>query len=131
MDIKRSTRTIKELVRCGCHYIPYKKFKKINYDIPVTIHDNLLKHVPIQNGISSDLRPSAIILGSSDKDYIKLNITLGEYEQVYKGTTKKLKTENGRGDQNNTIKQTGPVLFYFPSHRKTAPRLYMDRTTHQ
>ena len=42
---------------------------------------------PSNNGISSDLSPAAIILGSPNLDYNKLKIKFGEYAQVYIGTT--------------------------------------------
>ena len=42
---------------------------------------------PYKNGISSDLIPEAIILGSPNTDYNQLKITLGSYTQVYIGTT--------------------------------------------
>ena len=51
----------------------------------------MFKHVPIQNGISSDLAPASIILGSPNPDYKKLRITFGAYSQVYIGTTKSTK----------------------------------------
>ena len=41
---------------------------------------------PFKNGISSDLNPEAIILGSPNPDYNKLKTTFGEYAQVYIGT---------------------------------------------
>ena len=37
---------------------------------------------PSKNGISSNLSPEAIILGSPNPDYNKLKITFGEYAQV-------------------------------------------------
>ena len=43
--------------------------------------------LPPQNGISSDLIPVDIILGSLNLDYKNINITFGEYAQVYIGTT--------------------------------------------
>ena len=43
------------------------------------------------NGISSDLRPQEIILGSLNPDYNKLRITFGAYAQVYIGTTNSTK----------------------------------------
>ena len=46
-----------------------------------------LSMFPSKNGISSDLRPEAIILGSPNPDYNKLKITFGAYIQVYIGTT--------------------------------------------
>ena len=62
---------------------------------------------PSKNGISSDLSPAAIILGSQNPDNNKLSITFGAYAQVYIGTTKitkqrmvgaiSLRPENERG----------------------------------
>ena len=46
-----------------------------------------LNMLPSQNGISSDLSPAAIILGSKNPDYNKLKIAFGAYAQVYIGTT--------------------------------------------
>ena len=41
---------------------------------------------PSKNGISSDLIPAAIILGSLNPDYNKLKTIFGVYEHVYIGT---------------------------------------------
>ena len=46
-----------------------------------------LNMIPSKNGISSDLSPAEIILGSPNPDYNRLKITLGSYTQVYIGTT--------------------------------------------
>ena len=45
--------------------------------------------LPSKNGISSELIPAAIILGSPNPDYNKLKIALGSYAQVYIGTKNK------------------------------------------
>ena len=50
-----------------------------------------LNMLPSKNGISSDLIPSAIVLGSPNPDHNKLRIIFGAYEQVYIGTTKSKK----------------------------------------
>ena len=46
---------------------------------------------PSKNGVSSNLSPSAIILGSPNPDYNKLNIIFGSYAQVYIGNTNSTK----------------------------------------
>ena len=46
---------------------------------------------PSKNGISSDLIPAAIILGSPNPYYNKLKFTFGAYAQVYIGTTNSTK----------------------------------------
>ena len=46
-----------------------------------------LNMLPSKNGISSDLSPASIILGSPNPDYNKLRITFGAYAQVYICTT--------------------------------------------
>ena len=53
-----------------------------------------LNMFPSKNGISRDLNPEAIILGSSNPYYNKLDITFVAYAQVYIGNTnsKKQKT---------------------------------------
>ena len=42
-----------------------------------------LNMFPSQNGISSNLSPASIILGSPNPDYNKLKIKFGAYAQVY------------------------------------------------
>ena len=59
----------------------------LNDEVLGTRHDNLFKHVPIQNGISSNLSPAAIILVSPNRDYNRLRIKFGAYAQVYIGTS--------------------------------------------
>ena len=46
-----------------------------------------LKVFPSKSGISSDLIPKEIILGSPNTDYNKLKITFGAYTKVYIDTT--------------------------------------------
>ena len=84
-----------------------QEIHKVNGEISGTRHDNFLKMFQSKNGISSDLIPEAIILGSPNPDYNKLTITFGAYAQVYIGTTNSTKhrtvwtialiTENERG----------------------------------
>ena len=51
----------------------------------------VLNVFPSKNGISSDLKPAAIILGSPNIDYYKLSITFSSYAQVCIGTTNNTK----------------------------------------
>ena len=44
-----------------------------------------LNMFPYKNGTSSNLSSVAIILGSPNPDYNKLNITFGAYAKVYVG----------------------------------------------
>ena len=44
-----------------------------------------------KNGISIDLSPAAIILGSRNPDYNKLKIIFGAYAQVYIGNNNNTK----------------------------------------
>ena len=46
---------------------------------------------PSKNGISSNLRPAAIVLGLPNTYHNKMKITYGVYAQVYIGTTKSTK----------------------------------------
>ena len=50
-----------------------------------------LKMFPSKNGISSDLRPSAIILGYPNPYYNNIKIKFGSYAQVYLGITNSTK----------------------------------------
>ena len=90
-DIERSIRKIKERVRCGSHSIPYKKFTKLITRSLVQDMITCLNMFPSKNGITSNIIPSAIILGSPNPDYNKLEIKFGLYAQVYIGTTNSTK----------------------------------------
>ena len=90
-DIKISIRTIKEQMRCGCHSIPYNKFKKLMTISLVQYIITCLNMFPSKNGISSDLSPAAIVLGYLNTDYNKLNFSFGAYAQVYIDTTNSIK----------------------------------------
>ena len=63
------------------------KVYKVNDTITSLIYGYLSEHLTIQNGIPSELRPAAIILGYPNIYYNKLIITLGAYAQVYIDTT--------------------------------------------
>ena len=78
-------------MRCGCHSIPYKKFKKLMMRYLEQDMINCLNIFQFKNGIPSNLSPAAIILGSLNPDYNKLNIIFGAYTQIYIGTTKSKK----------------------------------------
>ena len=70
---------------------PYKEFKKLMTIYLVQDMIACLNTFPSKNGISSDLIPAAIIIGSPNPDYIKLKIIFGAYVQVYIGTTNSTK----------------------------------------
>ena len=44
-----------------------------------------------KNGISSELSPASIILGSPNTDYYKFRITIGSYAKFYIGNTNSTK----------------------------------------
>ena len=90
-DIKRSIQTIKERVRCVCHSTPYKKFIKIMTRYLVQDMITCLNMFPSNSGITSDLIPAAITLGSPNIYYNKLMVRFGAYVQVYIGTTNNTK----------------------------------------
>ena len=86
-DIERSIWIIKEQVRCGCHFTPYKKFKKSMTRSLVQDTITCLNMFPSKNGISKELSQAAIILGPQNLYDNKLKVTFGVYAQVYIGTT--------------------------------------------
>ena len=53
--------------------------------------ENCPNVLPSKNGISNDLSPASITLGSPKPYYNKLRITFGEYAQVHIGTTNNTK----------------------------------------
>ena len=57
------------------------KVFKVNDTITSLIYGYLSEHLTIQNGIPSELRTVAIILGYLNIYYNKLKITLGSYAQ--------------------------------------------------
>ena len=67
---------------CGYHYIPYKFFTKLTTIALVQDMVTCLNMIPLKNGISSDLSPESIILGSSNPDHNRLKITFGSYAHV-------------------------------------------------
>ena len=86
-DIKRSIRTIKEQVGCGCNSITYNKYTKLMIRSLVQDMITCLNMFPSKNGVSINLSPAAIILGSPNPDYNKLKIKFVAYAQVYIGST--------------------------------------------
>ena len=82
-DIKRFIQKIMERDRYGCHSITYKKFTKSMMRSIVQDMISCLSVFPSKNGISSNLCPSAIILGFPNTDYNKLKITIGANAQIY------------------------------------------------
>ena len=90
-DIERSIQKIKDLVICGFHSMPYNKLTKLVTKSLVQDMVTCLNMIPSKNGISNNLKPEAIILGSPNLDYNKLRITFGSYAQVQIVTTNKTK----------------------------------------
>ena len=76
---------------CGCHSIPYNKFTKLITRSLVQDMITCLYVFPSNNAISNDLSPAAIVLGSPNPTYNKMNITFGAYAQFYIGITNSLK----------------------------------------
>ena len=64
---------------------------KINDEILGKIHDNFFNILPPKNGISSNLIPAAIILGSPNPYYNELKIIFVAYVQVCIGNTNSTK----------------------------------------
>ena len=118
--IKRPIQKIEELVRCGFHSIPYKKFTKLMTISLVQDMITCTNMFPSKNGISSDLSPASIILGSPNPDQNKLKIAFGAYSNFYIGTTNStkhitlgeiaLRPENERGGYYFISLSTGKQL---------------------
>ena len=71
--------------------MPTKQFSKLITRYLVKDMITFLNMLPPKNGISVNLSPLEIILGSPNPDYNKLNITFLIYAQVYIGTTNSTK----------------------------------------
>ena len=72
-------------------WMPLKKSTKLMTRSLVQDMITCLSMFPSKNGISSNLSPSAIILGSPNTDHNNLKTTLGAYSQVYIGNTNSIK----------------------------------------
>ena len=78
---------------------------------------------PPKNGVSSNLSPAAIILGSPNSNYNKMRITFGAYAQEYIGITNSpkqitvgaitLRQANERGEYYFMYLATVKQLHYF------------------
>ena len=82
-EIERSNRTIKERARTIIHGLPYKR-------LPTLFIQHLMMHVvhylnifPWKYGVSQELSPESIVIGSPPPDYNKIRIEFGSYAQVY------------------------------------------------
>ena len=80
---------------------------------PVQDMITYLNMPPSKNGISSDLIPAAIIIGSPNPDYNKLKITFWAYAQVYIGTTNSTKKRTVGVIELKLANQRG--IYYFMS----------------
>ena len=69
-------------MRFRFHSIPYKKFTKLMTRYLVQDMITLLNMFPYKNGISSNLRSAATILGYKNPYFNKLKITFGAYAHV-------------------------------------------------
>ena len=71
------------------------------------------RNFPSKNGISSDLIPAKIILGSLNLYYNKINITFVAYAQVYKCTTNNTKKSKVGAILLRPEKKPGGYYFIF------------------
>ena len=89
--IERSIRTLKERCRCICHSLPYKKFTKIMTTALLENVVSWLNTFPANDGISTTLSPSAIVVGRPNLDMNQPMIEFGAYAAVHNGTTNTMK----------------------------------------
>ena len=101
-----------------------QEIHKINDKISGTRHDNFLNMFPSKNGITNDLSPSTIILGSPNQYYNKLKIKLGEYAQVYIGTVNRTKQITVGAIALRTTNESGEYCFMSLAMRKNFTLLY-------
>ena len=84
--IERSVRTLEERSRSLCHGVPFPK-------VPHIMIEHLLERIamnlnafPTETGISSDLKPAAIVLQQPNMDYNNIALAYGAYCQAYTKT---------------------------------------------
>ena len=70
--IERAIRTLKERVRCFCHSTPFEYLPLTMLFAVVEQANNWLNQFPELDGISSELSPTAIVIGISKTDCNKL-----------------------------------------------------------
>ena len=92
-EVELSIRTIKERV-CACaHGLPFKRLPILLIQHMVGKAVRCLNQFPWKHGISTDLSPSAIVLGHPAPDYNNMRLKIGTYVQVFEDT-----------DPSNTLK---------------------------
>ena len=111
------------------HYV--KKVHKVNKMITSPRHGYLPEHVPIKNGISSDLSPVAIILGPPKSRLQQVKNHIGIIWKCLHRYHWQHQAKNSRSDFTAPIKQIGQILFHVARHWKTAPHTHMERATNQ
>ena len=91
-DIERSTQTIKERVRCGCHSIAYKKFTKLMMIYLIKDMITYLGMLRSKMGYQSTSYQRQSYLGPWTQIHNKQIIKLVAYSHVYIVTTNSAKT---------------------------------------
>ena len=77
--IERAIRTLKERVRCFCHITPFEYLPLTILLAVVEQANNWLNWFPELDGFSSELSPTAFVLGIRKPDCNKLKISYGSY----------------------------------------------------
>ena len=82
-EVERSIWTVKEPVRCTLNGLPLKQIPKIMIKSMVIRIITQLKHLPKENGISTEISPNAIVIGRTSPEYnIISRISFGTYTQA-------------------------------------------------
>ena len=122
--IERSIRTIKERARCICYKLPYKAYTKLMTEEMIIEVTKMLNAFPNKEGISSDLSPNAIVLGTPKLDYNNIKLSFGSYVNLHDGTDNTMKS---RAVSAITLRPSNEHSSYYFMSLRSGRRLNSSR----
>ena len=122
--IERSIRTIKERARCICYKLPYKSYTKLMTEEMILGVTKMLNAFPNKEGISSDLSPDAIVLGTLKLDYNNIKLSFVSYVNLHDGTDNTMKS---RAVSAITLRPSNEHSSYYFMSLRSGRRLNSSR----
>lgn len=118
-EIERSIRTIKEGTRTVIHSLPYTHYTRAMVSGLVIRVTQGLNELPANDGVSKELSPQTLIMGSPPPSYKDLTeLAFGDYVETAQGATK-----------STTTSRTMGAIALFPSRNSSKSWYFMSLGT--
>ena len=118
-EAERGVRTVKETTRATIHGMPYKRLPREMAKAVVEFATDSTDALPHPDGVSESMSPASIITGCGKPDFSKMKLEIGEYVQVYDGTS------------NDTKSRTLGAIALLPTGNANGDHFFLSLATGQ